>query len=260
MSKEKISVKIMLTAIVSLGVIVYSIVGIDYSGLSTFSPAMAGDVFRGLLRPDWSFVYDGSGEDLSSLLVLTIAIAFLGTVIGAVFAVPISLLSSRNLWKSAPAVSRIGKVICDILRAFPELVYAIIFVKVVGPGPFAGALAIGVHQIGMMGKLFAEEMEHSDEKPAESMQAVGAGFWQTLFYARFPQVMPLYSSLALNHFEIAVRSAATLGLVGAGGIGAPLVFAIQARNWSTVSIILLGVVITVFLIDFLSGEIRKKLR
>lgn len=78
MSKEKISVKIMLTAIVSLGVIVYSIVGIDYSGLSTFSPAMAGDVFRGLLRPDWSFVYDGSGEDLSSLLVLTIAIAFLG--------------------------------------------------------------------------------------------------------------------------------------------------------------------------------------
>lgn len=92
------------------------------------------------------------------------------------------------------------------------------------------------------------------------MQAVGAGFWQTLFYARFPQVMPLYSSLTLNHFEIAVRSAATLGLVGAGGIGAPLVFAIQARNWSTVSIILLGVVITVFLIDFLSGEIRKKLR
>ena len=76
----------------------------------------------------------------------------------------------------------------------------------------------------------------------------------------FPQVMPLYSSLALNYFEIAVRSAVTLGLVGAGGIGAPLVFAIQARNWSTVSIILLGVIITVFLIDIMAGIIRKRLR
>ena len=112
----------------------------------------------------------------------------------------------------------------------------------------------------MLGKLFAVEMENTDDKVAESMNSVGAGFWQTLFYARFPQVMPLYSSLALNYFEIAVRSAVTLGLVGAGGIGAPLVFAIQARNWSTVSIILLGVIITVFLIDIMAGIIRKRLR
>lgn len=260
MKREKNKGKTILATAAILGVIIWCVTGIDYSGISTFSPAMAGDVFCGLLKPDWSFVYDGSGEDLLSLLGLTIGIAFLGTAIGVLFAVPVSLLSSANLWKHVPAVSRAGKVFCDLLRAFPELVYAIVFVKVAGPGPFAGALAIGVHQIGMMGKLFAEEMEHSEERTAEAMDAVGAGFWQTMFYARFPQVMPLYSSLTLNHFEIAVRSAATLGLVGAGGIGAPLVFAIQARNWSTVSIILLGVVITVFLIDFLSGEIRKRLR
>lgn len=260
MIKEKSNIKTILAVVVALAIVIYSAIGIDYSGLSTFSTAMAKDVFLGLLKPDWSFVYDGSGEDLLSLLLLTIEIAFLGTCIGVILAFPVSLLSARKLWNSLPIVSKIGKIFCDILRAVPELVYAIIFVKVVGPGPFAGALAIGVHQIGMLGKLFAEEMENTDDKVAESMNSVGAGFWQTLFYARFPQVMPLYSSLALNYFEIAVRSAVTLGLVGAGGIGAPLVFAIQARNWSTVSIILLGVIITVFLIDIMAGIIRKRLR
>ncbi|MBO8433970.1 MAG: phosphonate ABC transporter, permease protein PhnE [Tyzzerella sp.] len=260
MIKEKSNIKTILAVVVALAIVIYSAIGIDYSGLSTFSTAMAKDVFVGLLKPDWSFVYDGSGEDLLSLLLLTIEIAFLGTCIGVILAFPVSLLSARKLWNSLPIVSKIGKIFCDILRAVPELVYAIIFVKVVGPGPFAGALAIGVHQIGMLGKLFAEEMENTDDKVAESMNSVGAGFWQTLFYARFPQVMPLYSSLALNYFEIAVRSAVTLGLVGAGGIGAPLVFAIQARNWSTVSIILLGVIITVFLIDIMAGIIRKRLR
>ena len=260
MIKEKSNIKTILAVVVALAIVIYSAIGIDYSGLSTFSTAMAKDVFVGLLKPDWSFVYDGSGEDLLSLLLLTIEIAFLGTCIGVILAFPVSLLSARKLWNSLPIVSKIGKIFCDILRAVPELVYAIIFVKVVGPGPFAGALAIGVHQIGMLGKLFAEEMENTDDRVAESMNSVGAGFWQTLFYARFPQVMPLYSSLALNYFEIAVRSAVTLGLVGAGGIGAPLVFAIQARNWSTVSIILLGVIITVFLIDIMAGIIRKRLR
>jgi phosphonate transport system permease protein len=233
---------------------------LDYSGLSTFSLAMGRDVLQGLSQPDWSFFYDGSGEDLWSLLLLTIGIACLGTMIATVCAIPVTLLSAANLWSSAPWVAKIGKMICNILRAFPELVYAIIFVRVVGPGPFAGVMAIGVHQIGMLGKLFTEEMEAMDELLTEEMQAVGANFWQTMFFVRVPYLAPIYSSFALNHFEIAVRSAATLGLVGAGGIGAPLIFAIQTRTWSKVSIILLGVVVTVFLLDQLTGIIRKKLR
>lgn len=233
---------------------------LDYSGLSTFSLAMGRDVLKGLSQPDWSFFYDGSGEDLFSLLLLTIGIACLGTMIATVLAIPITLLSAANLWSATPWVAKIGKFICNVLRAFPELVYAIIFVKVVGPGPFAGVMAIGVHQIGMLGKLFTEEMEAMDERLTEEMQAVGANFWQTMFFVRVPYLMPIYSSFALNHFEIAVRSAATLGLVGAGGIGAPLIFAIQTRTWSKVSIILIGVVITVFALDQITGIIRKKLR
>ena len=127
----------------------------------------------------------------------------------------------------------------------------------VGPGPFAGVMAIGIHQIGMLGKLFTEEMEGMDEQPAEAMHAAGAGFWQTFFYARVPQLMPICASLSLNHFQIAVRSASTLGLVGAGAIGAPPDLSrIQAcRNWHRVSIILLGVIVAVFPLDWLLDRI-----
>ena len=240
--------------------VIWSAFSLDYSGLSTFSLSMGMDVFKGLAQPDWAFLYDGSGEDLVSLLLLTIGIAFLGTMIATILAIPLTLLSAVNLWKAHPLVTKIGKFVCNVLRAFPELVFAIIFVKVVGPGPFAGVMAIGVHQIGMLRKLFTEEMEAMDERLTEEMEAVGANFWQTIFFVRVPYLLPIYSSLALNHFEIAVRSAATLGLVGAGGIGAPLIFAIQTRSWSKVSIILIGVVITVFILDQITGIIRKKLR
>ena len=249
-----------LIAALTLAIILYCAAGLDYSGLAAFSPSMGMDVLSGLMKPNWGFVYDGSGEDLVSLLLLTIGIAFLGTAIATVLAIPVMLLSASNLWRSHPWVARVGKFVCNVLRAFPELVYAIIFVRVVGPGPFAGVLAIGVHQIGMLGTLYTEEMEAMDEEPVEAVRAAGGNFWQAMFYARVPQLMPIYSSLSLNHFEIAVRSASTLGLVGAGGIGAPLIFAIQARNWDQVSIILLGVILTVFLLDLLTGYIRKKLR
>lgn len=133
-------------SVVVVAVVAWSAIGLDYSGLATFNPSLALEALRGLLSPDWGYVYDGSGEDLISLLLLTIGIAFLGTAIATVLAIPFALVSSRTLWHN-PVVPRVGKFVCNVLRAFPELVYAIIFVRVVGPGPFAGALAIGVHQI-----------------------------------------------------------------------------------------------------------------
>lgn len=233
---------------------------IDWSKLSSFSWSGFGQTLLQLLQPDFSIFYNGSGEDISSLMIITVAIAFVGTTIGTILCIPFVLLASKNLWNGNTIIPTIGHFILDVLRAFPELVYAIIFIKVVGPGPFAGALAIGVHQIGMLGKLFTEEMEMMDEVPVEACHAVGANGVQTMFYARIPQLLPIYASLVLNHFEIGVRSASTLGLVGAGGIGAVLVFAIQARRWGRVSMILLTVIVTVFLLDMLTGYIREKLR
>ena len=256
----EISKKKIVSTVVLILLFFITLTRIDYTGLQTFSLKMAIDVSIGLGHPDWSFVYDGSGEDLVSLLILTVAIACLGTSFATVLAIPVTLFSAVNLWPSAPFLTKIGKLGSHILRAFPELILAIIFVKVLGPGPFAGVMAIGVHQIGMLSKLFTEELESMDEKLIESMDAVGANFWQKLFYVRIPSLLPIYSSLILNHVEIAIRSAATLGLVGAGGIGAPLIFAIQTRNWSKVSILLIGVVLTIFVLDQVTELIRKKLR
>ena len=252
-------VRRILIAVLVVAIVVWSAAGLDYSSLGSFSASLAASVFTGLAQPDWAYFYDGSGEDVFSLLLLTIGIAFLGTAIACVLAFPLTLLASRVLWKH-PVVPRVFKFVLNILRAFPELIYAIIFVKVVGPGPFAGVLAIGVHQIGMLGKLWCEEMEAMSDEPVEAVRAVGGNFWQAMFFARIPHLMPIWSSIALNHFEIAVRSAATLGLVGAGGIGAPLIFAIQARSWDTVSIILLSVIVAVFVIDLVGGAIRKRLK
>ena len=135
MEKQRNMKKIALTVLV-IGFILYCAAGIDYSGLASFSPSMAKDVIKGLCAPKWDYFYDGSGEDVFSLLLLTIGIAFLGTAIATVLAIPLMLISAANLWKGCPVVPRIGKLICNILRAFPELVYAIIFVKMVWTGTF----------------------------------------------------------------------------------------------------------------------------
>ena len=242
-----------------LAFLIWCAADIDWSTLQYFSWGSFRGTLQNLLKPEWEAFYTGSSEDIFSLMIMTLAIGFFGTAVGAVFAIPFTLLSARNLWKN-PVVPRIGKFLLNVLRAFPELVYAIIFIKVVGPGPFAGVLAIGVHQIGMMGKLFTEEMERMDPTAVEACHAVGANGVQTMFYARIPQLMPLCASIVLNHFEISVRSASTLGMVGAGGIGATLIFAIQACRWSRVSIILLSIIVTVFIVDIVSGQIRKMLR
>lgn len=246
---------------VLLGIFViflYSYSQLSFSEISV-SREFVQPIIDGLSQPDWDFVYAEHGEDLTGLILVTIAIAFLGTMIGAIFAFPLSLLSAKNLWKNNYFIPKSGKFLLNAFRSFPELIYAIVFVRVVGPGPFAGVLAIGVSQIGMLGKLFTEDMEALSEDLVESTEAIGAAFWQTMFYSRLPILNPAYVSYILNHFEIAIRSAAVLGLVGAGGIGAPLIFAIQARRWSRVSIILIGVILLVFIIDSLTGYVRKRL-
>lgn len=245
--------------LLTLALLIWCAADIDFSTFRYFSWGALRGTLSSLLHPDWAAFYTGGSEDIFSLMVMTVAIGFFGTSIGTVLAIPFVLLSAGNLWRNS-FVPRVGKFVLDVLRAFPELVYAIIFIKVVGPGPFAGVLAIGVHQVGMLGKLFTEEMERMDETAVEACRAVGANGVQTMFYARIPQLLPICASLVLNHFEIAVRSASTLGLVGAGGIGATLIFAIQACRWPRVSIILLTVIVTVFALDALTGWIRKKLR
>lgn len=247
-------------ALVVAIVLVWAFDGIGVRGLGTTWQQVMAAVGRGFASPDWAYVYDGSGEDLLSALVVTVAIAFYGTVLAVVFAVPLAFLAAHRPGVRRVLLSGTTGIGLTVLRTFPDLILAVIFVVIVGPGPFAGALAIGVGSIGMLGRLFAEEVEKLAPGPDEALTAVGATRAHILMYAQLPRLIPQFLSLALNRFEISVRSASILGMVGAGGIGTPILFAVSSRSWDRVAIILLGIVVTISVIDAVSGMLRRRLR
>lgn len=236
----------------------WAFAGIEFTGIKETAGQVSKAILRGLLNPDWGYVYLPEGEDLLRGLLETMAIAVLGTVISAVLCVPFAFWAASTKGKARWATGT-GKFMLSLIRTFPEVVMAIIFIKAVGPGSYAGALALGVHSIGMLGKLYSEAIENLDRGPTEALVACGANKLQTLWFAVIPQVLPDFFSFALYRFEINVRSAAILGVIGAGGIGTPLIFALEARSWSRVGIILLGVVVMVTIIDLISGYIRRRL-
>lgn len=236
----------------------WSFSGIPFTGIKQSGGEIAKAIFSGLFHPDWSYVYIPEGEDLLRGLLDTLAIAILGTFISAILTVPFAFWAAKNMSRLR-IVSGTGKVVLSIIRTFPEIVMAILFIKAVGPGSFAGVLALGLHSIGMLGKLFSEAVENMDLGPTEALTATGANRLQTLWFAVIPQVLPDFASFTLYRFEINVRSAAILGIIGAGGIGTPLIFALEGRSWDRVGIILLGIIVMVTIIDVISGAIRKRL-
>jgi phosphonate transport system permease protein len=236
----------------------WSFNGLHFDGIKPTAGKITHSIFNGLFHPDWGYVYLAEGEDLLRGLLETLAISMLGTFISAIFCIPFAFWAARNMSKLR-LVSGSGKIVLSVIRAIPEIVMAILFIKAVGPGPYAGVLALGVHSIGMLGKLYSEAVENMDIGPTEALTACGANRLQTIWFAVIPQVLPEFFSFALLRFEINVRSAAILGMIGAGGIGTPLIFALEGRSWSRVGIILLGIILTVTLIDFISSYIRKRL-
>jgi len=209
------------------------------------------NIVKLMVRADWPYT-----PTLLAKLLETVQMALLGTLLASILAIPFGFLASRNMGKK---LSGFGKMMLNAIRAFPEIILAIIFIKGVGPGPLAGIMAMGIHSIGMLGKLYAESVEAIDKGPTEAMLSVGANRIQQIWFGVVPQVLPEFSSYALYRFEINSRAATILGIVGAGGIGTDLIFAIQQRVWSRVGIILLGIIVVVTAIDLGSGWLRKKL-
>ncbi|ARU61920.1 phosphonate ABC transporter, permease protein PhnE [Tumebacillus avium] len=218
---------------------------------------VAGNIISGIFHVEWPFVTEDEG--VIDNMFMTLAIALLGTTIAATLAIPFGFLAATNMSKKNRWVSSVGKRILNVIRTLPELIVAIIFIVAVGPGPFAGVLAIGFHSIGMIGKLYSEAIENMDEGAIEAMTASGANRIQIMWFAVLPQVLPEFMSYALYKFEINVRAASVLGMVGAGGIGTPLLFALIGHDWDRVGAILVGIIVVVMLIDYLSGSIRKRL-
>ncbi|MEX2618269.1 MAG: phosphonate ABC transporter, permease protein PhnE [Alphaproteobacteria bacterium] len=196
--------------------------------------------------------------DIFWALLETLAMAFIGTLLAAIVAVPLSILAARNTFPFR--VPRFGvRRFMDSLRGVDQLIWALIFVRAVGLGPLAGIMAIFISDTGTLSKLFSESIENVDRKPLDGVRSAGAGQIQTLRFAVLPQVLPMFLSSALYMFESNVRSATILGIVGAGGIGFQLSDRIRAHQWEETSFILILILVTVAGIDHLSKMLRQRL-
>jgi phosphonate transport system permease protein len=203
--------------------------------------------------PGWFW---GLGKWLK-LLADTLLIAYVATVLGALFGFLLCFLAAANLGVSAPLRFAVRRIL-EFCRTVPELVFALVFVIAFGLGPMAGVLAIVVHTTGALGKLFYEVLENIDQKPVEGLIASGASWTKTMRFAVLPQVLSNFVSYALLRFEINVRGASVMGFVGAGGIGQDLMEAIRKFYYPDVSAILVLIILTVALIDLLTERVRRR--
>lgn len=208
----------------------------------------------GLMLPpdpkDWAHV-----RAFSWALVETVAIALLGTLFAALIALPVGLLAARNV-TTQRVVRFLSRRSLDTIRSVDILVWALIWVNVVGLGPFAGALAIMTADIGTFGKLFSEAIETADRKPVEGIRSAGGGRLLGIRFGIIPEVFPVLASQVLYLFESNTRSASIIGIVGAGGIGLQLAEAIRTLELQQTSFIILMILITVVAIDALSNRLR----
>lgn len=207
------------------------------------------------------FIKDFLRPDVSDLgifirkMLETIYMAIWGTFLSVLFGFVFALLSSNNIapaWVVFPA-----RRLMDAARAINELVFAILFVAAVGLGPMAGVMALFIHNLGIISKLFSEAVEAIDMRPIEGIRSSGGGYIHEIVYGVIPQVLPLWTSLSLYRFETNVRSATVLGIVGAGGIGFTFYESFRAFQYDRAAAIILVIVVSVSLIDILSSRLRK---
>ena len=208
-------------------------------------------------------------------VVETFAISFVGSLLAVCLALPLAVLTTRTLLyrgilyegRRLGAVSkgiRVGiyvtaKAVLNVLRTIPEIVWALIFVFVVGLGPFPGVLALAVHTGGVLGKLFGEVLEDVAPQPIEALQSAGAGRLAILFYGVLPQAAPQFLSYALYRWEVNIRAAAILGFVGAGGLGQRIYIAISLFLENQLLTLILATYVMVTLVDALSAYLRRRL-
>lgn len=214
---------------------------------------LIGEYFYRMAPPKWEF-----SEVLWKPALETIYIALWGNVIAIVIGLPLGVLAASNVTRSAP-LRAAARAVLNLQRSISELIWAVFFVAAVGLGPFPGALALGVNFGGILGRLYAEALENIDPGPVEALAATGASQLQVILYAMFPQALPQFVTYNLYWFEVGVRSATVLGMVGAGGIGFELVTTIRLFEWRETGVVLLLILAMVTLIDLASTWIRARI-
>ncbi len=226
-----------------------------------FSPTRMWNGLSGLMTILVLMVPPSPGElwdDILKGLAESVAMAFLGTFLAAVVAVPLGFLGARNVVTNVLAHFSIRRVF-DGLRGVDQLIWALAYVRAVGLGPLAGVLAIFTADLAVLAKLYAEAIENAERRQMEGVIATGASRPLAVRFGLLPQVLPVMLAQALYFFESNTRSAAILGVVGAGGIGLQIAERIKVRHWDEVAFIILLLVVTVAVIDMISSRIRRRL-
>ena len=236
----------------AFAIFVFGLVDLDFSPTRLIS---------GLSQLGWITVMMIPPDPGSSLLVYlsalgeTLSIALLGTTIAAVVALPVSLLAARNIIPSAFIRFPVRRFL-DSIRGVDTLIWALVWINVVGLGPFAGVLAIAVADFGAFGKLFSEAIEAADRKQVEGIRASGGNALHEIRFGLMPQVLPVIAGQVLYFIESNTRSATIIGIVGAGGIGLQLAEQIRVLEWQKVSFLILMILVAVAAIDWISSRLR----
>jgi phosphonate transport system permease protein len=238
--------------LIAIGILVFGLVDLEFSPTRLAAGLhQLGWITLMMLPPD-------PGASLPLYLKAlgeTLSIALLGTTLAAVTALPVSLLAARNIVRSNFLRFPVRRFL-DSIRGIDTLIWALVWINVVGLGPFAGVLAIAVSDFGASGKLFSEAIEAADQKQVEGIRASGGSALHEIRFGLMPQVLPVIAGQVLYFIESNTRSATIIGIVGAGGIGLQLAEQIRVLEWQKVSFLILMILVAVAAIDFISGKLR----
>lgn len=215
------------------------------------APDAAADLLGRALPPRWSYL-----DQLWRPLIDTINIATLGTLVGIVLAVPLAFLAASNTTPSRAVARPVALVLIVSSRSINALIWALLLVSILGPGLLAGILAIALRSVGFIGKLLYEAIEETDIAQIEAVTATGASRLQVVNYAIVPQVLPGFWGISIFRWDINIRESAILGLVGAGGIGSQLQASLNVLAWPQVAVIVLVILATVVLSEWVSATLR----
>ncbi len=240
-------------AFLALALIVWSGLAIDIQWSTMGGISALGDVLVSFFPPDISYV-----PSLLQPAWETFEMAVVGTLTAVVLAVPVALISAKNITPSMAIAYPIGRAIIIVSRSVHEIIWALIFVAALGLGPFAGTLALGFRSIGFLGKLLAEEIEGIDEGQIEAMKAAGANQAQIILYAVLPQIKPRLIGLTIYRWDINFRMSTVLGIVGAGGIGYEIQSAMQRFRYDQASSVILVILVLVAVGEVVSARLREQ--
>ena len=218
---------------------------------------VAGNIISGIFHPSGKLLFTLGTNGVPYLLLETFCIAFLGTIVGAVISLPLSFISASNLVPKPLAL--VGRILIAAIRTIPAFVYGLMFIRVTGPGAACGVITQSICSIGMISKMYITAIEDLDTHILESLDAMGCNAFEKIRYGVIPQLTASFISTTIYRFDINLKDATTLGIVGAGGIGASLVQCLNSRRWGMVGSFVWGLMVLVLIIELISTRIRRKL-